>query len=157
MSQVVVLDTNPLSQLAHPRINPLIRKWLLFTQENNLTLRVPEIADYEVRRELIRQDKTKSIKRLDEITKTDIFLPLNSEIMRKAGELWAWTRNKGKPTAHEHSLDGDVILVAQAISQLKFFDEVIIITTNLKHIEFFESQGVSVIDWKATLESLTSC
>jgi predicted nucleic acid-binding protein len=155
MSKVILLDTHPLTQVAHPRVNPKIQKWLLLNQENNIVLLVPEIADYEARRELIRTDKKKSINRLDEIAKTDNFLPLNSETIRKASELWAWIRNQGKTTAHEHSLDGDVILVAQAISQLKFFDEVTIITTNLKHIAFFETQGISVIDWQDTLSKLT--
>jgi toxin FitB len=53
--------------------------------------------------------------------------------MRKAAELLAWVRNQGKPTASNESLDGDVILAAQAILQLKSFDQVIVVTTNLKH------------------------
>ncbi|WP_375504255.1 hypothetical protein [uncultured Nostoc sp.] len=44
-------------------------------------------------------------------------------------------------------LDGDVILAAQAILQLKSFDEVIVITTNLKHISLFESKEICIVDW----------
>ena len=74
--------------------------------------------------------------------------------MRKAAELWAWVRNQGKPTASDDSLDGDVILAAQAILQLPSFDEVIIVTTNLKHISRFESEGIYVADWQQTLNDL---
>jgi len=82
MSRVILLDTHPLTHVAHPRVNPKIQKWLLLNQENNIILRIPEIADYEARHELIRTDKKKSINRLDEIAKTDNFLPLNSETIR---------------------------------------------------------------------------
>ncbi len=74
--------------------------------------------------------------------------------MRKAAELWAWVRNQGKPTASNESLDGDVILVAQAILQLKSFERVIVVTTNFKHISRFESEGICVVDWQQTLNEL---
>ncbi len=76
--------------------------------------------------------------------------------MPKAAELWASIRNQGKSTASNDSLDGDVILVAQAISQLATFDEVVVITTNLKHISRFETEGISVVNWQQTLNSLQS-
>ncbi|WP_016950715.1 hypothetical protein [Anabaena sp. PCC 7108] len=74
--------------------------------------------------------------------------------MRKAAELWAWVRNQGKPTASNDSLDGDVILAAQGILQLNSFDAVIIVTTNLKHISRFESEGIFVADWQQTLDNV---
>ncbi|MEH1891817.1 MAG: hypothetical protein V7K92_20960 [Nostoc sp.] len=81
-------------------------------------------------------------------------IPLTPETMRKAAELWAWVRNQGKPTASNDSLDGDVILATQAILQLKSFDQVIVVTTNLKHISRFESEGICVADWQQTLNNL---
>jgi hypothetical protein len=62
--------------------------------------------------------------------------------MIKAAELWADVREKGKPTADNKALDGDVILAAQAIilqdgmlleSDLAQ-DKVIIATGNKKHL-----------------------
>jgi toxin FitB len=116
-------------------------------------IRVPEIADYELRRELLRQGKQKSIDRLNKLSQICL-IPLTPETMRKAAELWAWVRNQGKPTASNDSLDGDVILAAQAILQLKSFDQVIVVTTNLKHISRFESEGICVVDWQQTLNEL---
>lgn len=116
-------------------------------------IRVPEIADYELRRELLRQGKQRSIDRLNKLSQICL-IPLTPEPMRKAAELWAWVRNQGKPTASNESLDGDVILAAQAILQLKSFDQVIVVTTNLKHISRFESEGICVVDWQQTLNEL---
>ncbi|MEH2056930.1 MAG: hypothetical protein V7K97_12385 [Nostoc sp.] len=114
---------------------------------------MPKIADYELRRELLRQGKQKSIDRLNKLSPTCL-IPLTPETMRKAAELWAWVRNQSKPTASNESLDGDVILAAQAILQLKSFAQVIVMTTNLKHISPFESQGICVLDWLQTLNEL---
>jgi len=55
MSKVILLDTHPLSAITHPKVKPEVLKWLKSLQEDETTLRVPEIADYELRRELIRQ------------------------------------------------------------------------------------------------------
>jgi predicted nucleic acid-binding protein len=156
MSRVILLDTHPLSQIAHPRIDTKARLWLTSLREDGIFLRVPEISDYELRRELVRKGKRKSIDKLNQLRQT-ILIPITPETMLKAAELWAWVRNQGKPTASNDSLDGDVILAAQAILQLKEFDEVIIIiTTNTKHLLAFKNQGISIIDWQTTLNNLSS-
>jgi toxin FitB len=153
MSRAVLLDTHPLSQVTHPKVNPLVQQWLRSLGKTETVIRVPEIADYELRRELLRQGKQKSIDRLNKLSQICL-IPLTPETMRKAAELWAWVRNQGKPTASNESLDGDVILAAQAILQLKSFDKVIVVTTNLKHISRFESEGICVVDWQQTLNEL---
>ncbi|WP_414542177.1 type II toxin-antitoxin system VapC family toxin [Nostoc sp. CCY0012] len=152
MGNVILLDTHPLSKVTHPKIEPKVSKWLQSLQNTETAIRVPEIADYELRRELLRQGKQKSIDRLNKLSQTCL-IPLTPETMRKAAELWAWVRNQGQPTASDGSLDGDVILAAQAILQLPSFDEVVIVTTNLKHISRFESKGICVADWQQTLNN----
>ncbi len=154
MSKVVLLDTGPLGQVTHPRLQPEVIKWLQFLQRTATTLRVPEIADYELRRELLRLGKQKSIDRLDQFGQPR-FIPLTSETMRKAAELWASVRKQGQPTASNESLDGDVILVAQAILQIENFDEVVVVTTNSKHISRFQSEGIFVLDWQQAFEEIT--
>lgn len=153
MSRVILLDTHPLSAVTHPTAAPEVKQWLQSLQNIETAIRVPEIADYELRRELLRQGKSKSIERLNKLSQKYL-IPINPQTMQKAAQLWAWVRNQGKPTASNDSLDGDVILAAQAILQLVNFDDVIIVTTNLKHISRFESQGISVIDWQETLRNL---
>jgi predicted nucleic acid-binding protein len=144
MSRVILLDTHPLSTVTHPRAEPKVRYWLQSLQNSETVISVPEIADYELRRELLRQGKS-NIERLNQLSQ-HCLIPITPDTMRKAAELWAWVRNQGKPTANNDSLDGDVILVAQAILQLPNFDEVVIITINLKHTSRFESKGISVAD-----------
>lgn len=121
MTRAVLLDTHPLSQVTHPKPNPKVQQWLRSLGKTETVIRVPEIADYELRRKLLRQGKQKSIDRLNKLSQICL-IPLTPETMRKAAELWAWVRNQGKPTASNDSLDGDVILAAQAILQLKSFD-----------------------------------
>ena len=58
-------------------------------------------------------------------------------LMLKAAELWARARNEGKPTADNKSLDGDVILAAQAVLVAGYGHEVIIATSNVKHLSLF--------------------
>ena len=95
--------------------------------------------------------KLVTINRLNQLNQTCL-IPINSEVMQKAAQLWAWIRNQGQPTASKDSLDGDVILASQAILELNKFDEVIVMTTNLKHILRFESEGIYIRDWNTTLE-----
>jgi predicted nucleic acid-binding protein len=154
MGKVILLDTNPLSQVTHPKIDPKIQQWLNSLHKDETVIRVPEIADYELRRELLRQGKQKSIDRLNKLGQICL-IPINSETMKKAAQLWAWIRNQGNPTASNDSLDGDVIFAAQAILQLKIFDNVTVVATNLKHISRFESEGISIADWQQTLNKST--
>ena len=76
---------------------------------------IPEIADYEVRRELLRAGKTAGVMRLGELQKVFTYLPITTSVMRRAAALWAAARNQGRPTADPKALDGDVILAAQAL------------------------------------------
>ncbi len=73
---------------------------------------VPEIADYEVRRELLRAGKTRGLARLELLKNTLDYSPLTTDLMLKAAEPWARSRNQGTPTADAKALDCDVILAA---------------------------------------------
>lgn len=96
---------------------------------------VPEIADYEVRRELLRADKRLGIARLDELCAGYMYLPLTTPVIHDAAGLWADACNAGHPTAHPHALDCDVILAAQARSaQAAYGRETVVVTTNVEHL-----------------------
>jgi hypothetical protein len=56
---------------------------------------IPGIADYEVRRELLRAGKLGSVQRLDELIPTLEYLPMDTGIIRPAAELWADSRIRG--------------------------------------------------------------
>jgi predicted nucleic acid-binding protein len=76
---------------------------------------VPEIADYELRRELLRLGGS-SVPDLDALAVQFAYLPLTTAAMRKAAELWAAARQGGYPMAPDPALDCDVVLAAQALT-----------------------------------------
>ncbi|PZO46443.1 MAG: nuclease [Phormidesmis priestleyi] len=96
---------------------------------------IPEIADYEVRRELLRACKIEGLARLDDLINLLEYLPLTTVAMRQAAKFWAQARQQGQPTAGDKTIDGDMILVAQAMT-LEASD-VIIATTNVGHLSRF--------------------
>ena len=98
---------------------------------------VPEIADYEVRRELLRADKTRGIERLDALEARIGYLPITTAVMLRAAEFWAAARKRGRPTATDAALDGDVILAAQAALASAGEDRAVIATTNIGHLALF--------------------
>lgn len=69
MNIVVLVDSTPLGQITHPNIKPEIRNWLQNLNEQNISLLIPEIVDYELRRQLLLNNREKSISRLDAFIK----------------------------------------------------------------------------------------
>ena len=65
MIEVVLLDAGPLGLISHPRARQEIVEWLARQLAAGVTVLIPEIADYEVRRELLRAGRSKGVKRLD--------------------------------------------------------------------------------------------
>lgn len=115
MSRTVLLDASPLGLLASPpgkKEAAACRQWLASLRLAGGRVIVPEIADYEVRRELLRARKTKSITRLDSLAGQLEYLPLTTAAMRRAAELWAQARQTGQPTAGDNTIDADMILAA---------------------------------------------
>ena len=117
MRRIIILDSGPLGMISNPKAsieNDAARNWLLTLLRRNEIIVLPEIADYEVRRELIRANKTSGLAALDEFKTLLKYLPIDTEIMLDAAQIWAAARNMGKPATHNLALDGDMILVAQA-------------------------------------------
>ena len=101
---------------------------------NGLLIVLPEIVDYEVRRELIRSGKKRSVERLDALRRELHYSPITTEAMRKAAELWADARGMGHATADDKALDADVILAAQALQFSGHGDAITVATTNVAHL-----------------------
>lgn len=83
MNQVIVPDAHPLSQLTHPRIKPGVQKWLK-SLDKETVIKVAEITDYELRRELLRTGKQKSIERLNKFNQEVGLIPLNERSNAKS-------------------------------------------------------------------------
>lgn len=135
MSRVVLLDAGPLGLLSHPKLSPessACATWAEGLLSQGVRVFLPEIADYEVRRELLRADKQRGLERLNELSSFFEYLPLTTATMRQAAVYWATTRRSGRPMAAEKALDGDVILAAQAASL--GLDRTIVATTNVAHL-----------------------
>lgn len=143
MSRAVVLDAGPLGLATSPSKSletEACAEWLRSLIAGGVRVLLPEVADYEVRRELLRAGKLSGLARLDAFGRSLEYLPLTTAAMRRAAELWAEARRKGLPTADRHALDGDVILAAQALT---LGIEVVVATTNLGHLARF----VAAAEW----------
>lgn len=137
MSRTILLDAGPLGMVAHPKINPKVAAWLRDLLASGAIVLVPEICDYEVRRELLRTNKAASIERLDELKETLGYLPITTEAMLLAAQYWAEARLGGRPTSKDDALDADVILAGQAATISDDADKPTIATTNVKHLARF--------------------
>jgi len=118
VTRVIVLDTGPLGILTNPRQTPDVvacTAWLRSMLAAGARVVLPEIADYELRRELLRAGKQNGLRRLDTAGRTLDYVPLTTAAMRRAAELWAELRRQGLPTADARALDADAILAAQAL------------------------------------------
>jgi predicted nucleic acid-binding protein len=134
----VLLDTGVLAAITHPRAFSDIREWLQGLLHSGVMVFVPEIADYELRRELLRAEKQKSIIRLNSLKTNLEFLPIDTYTMLMAAEFWADARNRGYQTADDKALDADVILAAQAVvASRRFGFDLTIATTNIGHLARF--------------------
>ncbi len=99
MKPVILLDAGPLGLLSNPNRKGqtvACRKWLQALVAAARRVIVPEIADYEVRRELLRANKAKGVARLDALAGLLEYLPLTTAAMRGAAELWAHARQQGQ-------------------------------------------------------------
>ena len=145
MPNALLLDAGPLGLLAHDRhsIREPIQTWLLREMTAGAMIYVSEVADYELRRELIRlvranQLPASRIARLDQLASLFTFLPVSTSTWKRAADLWADARKHGKPTADPAALDADVLIAAQAVEV-----QATVVTTNPGHL----SQWVMIQKW----------
>jgi len=149
---IVVLDSGPLGLATNPKDSPeavACKEWLQRLLRAGHQVVVPEIIDYEIRRELIRAGKVKGLQALDDLKATHGYLPLTTDAMLKAAQFWAEVRQVGLPTADRLALDADVILAAQAATlDVSAWEmpgaEVIVATVNVGHLSRF----VTAKEWQ---------
>jgi hypothetical protein len=148
VGRIILLDAGPLGLASdHPSKPRTMRilAWIATMDAAGIDVAVPEIADYEVRRELGRAHKPASLGRLDMVGSSLVYLPITTDAMRKAAELWGIVRNLGMATAHPEALDGDAILAGQASVAGSPGDQVVIATTNVGHLGRFP--GIDAREW----------
>lgn len=149
MIRAVILDTSPLGLLTR-RKGALdlaeCQKWIRDHTAAGTRIVVPEVADYEIRREMVRAGNPLGIQRLETFisARADRYLPITTDAMRKAADFWAMARNAGLSTAPREALDCDVVLAGQALTMGLLPSEIIIATENSKHI----SRYVACDNWR---------
>ena len=142
MSRTIFLDAGPLGLLAQrPGVADAddCREWAAKRLSGGDRFVVPEVADYELRRELIRIGKVSGIRRLEAFigAAPDRYLPITTAAIRRAAELWADVRNRGMPTADPNELDGDVILGGQLLTSVHAGRNALVATSNVSHLSRF--------------------
>jgi predicted nucleic acid-binding protein len=148
VSRFIVLDSGPLGLLTHPQRNAevvAITEWTSRCLLSGHRVIIPAIIYYELRRELLRANKAFGVSRLEAFTLATPgrYLPLSDEALRLAADLWAKARQQGRPTADVKDLDVDVILAAQALSFGPAASDVVVATSNPKHL----SQFITAQNW----------
>lgn len=146
MLEVVLLDTGVQGALTYPKENPTARPRLDRLRRSGIRVLVPEIADDELRRELLRLRNRRGIERLDALKARLGYVRITTDAMLLAAEFWAQARQDGYATATDEALDADVILAAQArVLAQQQRGEVVIATTNVGHLARF----VAATEWQA--------
>jgi predicted nucleic acid-binding protein len=140
MSDIILIDTGIIGFITNPKATPegdACNQWLRDKLKDDVRVLVPDICDYEHRRGLLRVDKINDLAKLDALKTMIGFDQITSEIMLQAAEFWARARKMGYSTADDKALDGDMILCAHAELLSRRGHNVVIATTNVKHISLF--------------------
>ena len=152
MARLILLDSGPLGLIV--RVHQAASRSLCQVAEGHFGNRtrpviIPEIAHYEVRRELFRIRAVGSLRRLEYYLDPSgglRHLTLTTDAIIKAAEFWAFLRQSGIPTASLDALDADAILAGQAVPAGQPGDIVTIATTNLAHLNRFPGIDAQIWD-----------
>jgi hypothetical protein len=136
MREIVLLDSGPLGLACRRPGSPganQSRMWIDGLLARGVYVVVPEIADYEVRRELTRIGAVASLRRLDDLVTSGglSYFPVLTLEWRQATLFRAGPRQRGLPTASPEALDADVIVAACAVTIGQPGDQIIVATINV--------------------------
>lgn len=143
---IVFIDSGVLGILTNPhKTDEAIdcEEWFYRLLARGIYVCSSELCDYEIRRSLIltshKKTRPPSIHSLDELREIIPFLPITSELLKKASILWADARSQGIPTADHKSLDIDIIICShwQMLKEEFPARYIVIATTNVKHLSRF--------------------
>jgi predicted nucleic acid-binding protein len=148
--QIVLLDAGPLGMLGlpgHSGPGGECRRWLEELKASGALILVPDIAIYEVRRELKRRGAAAQIARLAVALLGVERVDVSADAWERAEDFWADLRKGRVPTAPDLALDGDAILAGVAASVGGAEERVVIATTNVRHLARFE--GIVAREWRS--------
>ncbi len=150
MDLLTLLDAGPLGlACCDPAQAEAARcgSWLADLNAAGTVILIPVIAEYEVRRELLRAGAAVKLGRLEGLLRRFDRLDITAEALERAAEFRATLRKAGLPTAGPESLDADAILAGMAATCGRPGDSVVVATTNVKHLTRFP--GVDARRWDA--------
>ena len=138
----IVLDSTPLALLCQRRglaAADRCRHWLHRHVSAGVRVFVPEVIDYEVRRELLRMRKAGAVQMTNGLVSTpaDRLVRVSVTTFATAAALWASSRQAGTPTADPLSLDVDVVLAAQVLTAGWNLSKTVVATGDVKHLNLF--------------------
>jgi hypothetical protein len=140
---IVLLDSSVLGLICHSDSTNQEAKecnqWVAELLGKSHSVCIPEICDYETRRNLILENLQKSISILDRLQSYLQYLPVTTPVLLKAAELWAASHVMHRPTADKKELNVDIILCAQSKVSVQQFDDVVVATENVGHIGLFSN------------------
>jgi predicted nucleic acid-binding protein len=148
VARLIVLDAGPLGLACSRPGTPAVdacHAWLLALEAGGAEILVPTVADYEVRRELIRLRATTKLRNLDDLAARFDLVDIGAKAFRRAAEYWAHLRQGGLPTSGTEDLDADALLAGLAATIGKPGDVVTIATTNVRHLGRFP--GIEAREW----------
>ena len=146
MMLTIFLDTGPLGIITNPKkptVTVDVLRWAGAHIRVGNRIMTPSIADYEVRRELIRLGKMAGIASMDTWNHipSDRFVTLTDSALQLAATLWAQARNSGAATADPKELDCDVLIAAQALDYQTSHgiasNDIVVATVNVGHLVRF--------------------
>jgi len=140
MSRNILLDSQPLGLISTPVRSAnvvAITNWARSCLAAGHSIYIPEVIDYELRRELLRARKVNGVTKLNSLRSLLSFLPITSDAMLCAADLWATSRQSGLSTGDPKKLDIDVILAAQALTIGAPASTLIVATSNASHLSRF--------------------
>lgn len=121
-------------------------EWFYYLLSKGVFVTTSDICYYEVRRKFVHI-KSESVQILDELREIIDFLPLTTEVVKKASELWAEVRWQNIPTADSKTLDADMMISALwvILSEESPGQSVFIATKNVRHMKIFAKE--QALDW----------
>jgi len=145
----LLLDTNILMKICHPKQHADVKDWLQgwlgrAAGGDDVEIHVSAAADYELRRGYLwkldkHPNEPKALNRLDQLLELFDLKPVSNNHLRMAAGHWADARHGGYATASERDVDWDVIIASQAAEM-----NAIVVTNNTKHLVRY---GVDAKDW----------